>query len=125
MGTPRRWPPIPTGPSRALRQWARGQLSADTRARVVASATATLGIPMLTAARRQVEQLATTLRDLRRQRHAAEQELTPLAATGPARVSISPVVGQITAAVLYATLGDLRAYTSVRAPVPRAGPQPA
>jgi transposase len=105
----------PDGAVAALRQWARGQLSADTRARVVASAKATLGIPMLTAERRQVEQLATTLRDLRCQRHAAEQELTTLAASDPTLVSISPVVGQITAAVLYATLGDLRDYTSVRA----------
>ena len=34
----------PDGAVAALRQWARGQLSADTRARVVASAKATLGI---------------------------------------------------------------------------------
>ena len=44
----------------SLRQWSRGQLSADKRARVVASAGTTLGVPMLDAERDQVEQLATT-----------------------------------------------------------------
>ena len=99
----------------ALRHWSRGQLTADKRARVVASAATTLGIPMLDAERRQVQQLGTTLCDLRGQRHGAEQELTAQAETDPALAPIATVVGKTTAAVLYATLGDLRAYTSVRA----------
>ena len=99
----------------ALQQWSRGQLSADKRARVVASAATTLGLPMLDAERQQVEQLATTLCDLRARRQAAERVLATQAATDPALAPMSRVVGRTTAAVLYATLGDLRAYTSVRA----------
>ncbi len=99
----------------ALRHWSRGQLTPDKRARVVASAATTLGIPMLDAERCQVQQLGTMLCDLRDQRHGAEQELTAQAETDPALAPIATVVGKTTAAVLYATLGDLRAYTSVRA----------
>jgi transposase len=105
----------PAGAEAGLRQWSRGQLSAAKRAQVVASAATTVGIPLLDAERHQVEQLATALCTLRRHRHEAEQELTTQAATDPALAPISTVVGRTTAAVLYACLGDLRAYTSVRA----------
>lgn len=105
----------PDGADAALRQWSRGQLSAAKRGQVVASAATTLGIPLLEAERHQIEQLATALCVLRRRRREAEQELTTQAATDPALAPISTVVGGTTAAVLYACLGDLRAYTSVRA----------
>jgi transposase len=105
----------PDGANAALRQWSRGQLSPAKRGEVVASAATTLGIPLLEAERHQIEQLATTLCTLRRRRREAEQELTTQAATDPALSSISSVVGRTTGAVLYACLGDLRAYTSVRA----------
>ena len=82
---------------------------------MVASAATTLGISLLDAERHQIHQLATRLCDLRPHRHEAEHELAAHATTDPALAPIAAVVGKTTAAVLYATLGDLGAYTSVRA----------
>ena len=41
---------------------------------MVASAAATLGVPMLEAERQQVQQLATTIRDLRQQRQRLDRK---------------------------------------------------
>ena len=99
----------------ALGCWSRGKLRVDKRTRVVASAAATLGVPMLEAERQQVQQLATTIRDLRQQRQHAERGLAEHAATMASLAPISAMVGVTTACVLYARLGDLRDYGSVRA----------
>jgi len=105
----------PPGADALLRQASHGHLAPTKRTQVVASARTTIGLPMLEAERDQLRQVATTVSELRRQQRAAAQALATQAATDPALAPIGRVVGQTTAAVLAACLGDLRTYTSVRA----------
>ena len=98
-----------------MRRWSRGLVRAEKRGRVVASADTTLGVPMLAAERQQVEELATHIRTLRRQRHEAEQRLAQHTTHDPYLAALSTLVGVTTAGVVHARLGDLREYGSVRA----------
>ena len=104
-----------SGVQQSLRRWSHGSVRADKRGQGVASAATTLGVPMLEAERTQVEQLARTLRALRHQRRAADRRLAQHTAADPYLASLSTLVGVTTASVLYARLGDLRDYGSVRA----------
>ena len=105
----------PTGAEAALRGWSRGHLAPAKRAAVIASAAATLGVPMEAAERAQLQALGTQLRTIRQELAAATARVATQATEVPAVAALQPLVGETTAAVLYARLGDPRDYRSVRA----------
>lgn len=104
-----------------MQRVSRGRLSDRTQAGILASARTTCGQAMLPAEAAMVAALAEELVWLRqrlreRERHV-EAAMTPFADA----VAIGQVVGTVTAAVLRARLGDVRAYASPHVLVKQCG----
>jgi transposase len=100
---------------RSMWNWSRGNLSAEKIAQVVASASSSIGVPMVEAERQQVQKLAATVKALRRKRKEAERALQQQMESQPQHKPIAKMVGVATAGVLLARVGDLRDFGSVRA----------
>lgn len=98
----------------SMRRWSRGSLAADKIAQVVSTARDSIGETMLETEQHQVQKLARKLKELRRQRKAAESALEQQTKAQEHLAPISEMVGVATAGILHARLGDLRDYGSVR-----------
>jgi transposase len=98
-----------------MRRCSRGLIKQDTIARVLASARETIGVPTRESQREQLQRLARKLQQARKERRALRREVEQAVRTDETVGVIGQQVGLCTAAVLHATLGDLKQYGSVRA----------
>lgn len=98
-----------------LGRWSCGNLRIEKRTRVVVTAARTIGEPMLEGERQQVQTLASKIKQLRAERKQAERKLEQQTTAVKDLAPLREMVGVATAGVLFAHLGDLREYGSVRA----------
>ena len=104
-----------------LRQTGGRLLSTDKIEALLASARDTLGRPCLEAEAAVIAELAEQLLGLQAQRRRLQRALRSASTRAPAIAAQSETVGAVTAAVLYAGLGDVRAYPSAASYAKAAG----
>ena len=105
----------PEGARRLMRKESRGQLNPDKIEAVVQSARETLGLSMTPGEIEQLRRIGHKLSTLREELGKAEKRLDELAEENEVVCRVAEVVGKSTSAVLYAELGDMNDYESVRA----------
>lgn len=87
------------------------QLKDDKIQAVLASAATSLGVKSLEAERLQVQELCREIRRLQQQRRQAQQQVEGLTQDVDGVKAMSPVVGKVTAAVIYLAVGGMDAHS--------------
>lgn len=87
------------------------QLKDDKVQAVLASAAASLGVKSIEAERLQVQELCQEIRRLQQQRRHAQQQVEGLTQDVDGVKAMSPVLGKVTAAVIYLAVGGMHAHS--------------
>jgi len=105
---------VPDKATKLLRGISHRLIADDDVAAIVASAKASVGVPMVGLERDALMAIAEEAYDAHRAFSTAKTKVERLAATTPA-AALAPVVGPTTAAAIFAEVGDARSYSCTRA----------
>lgn len=97
-----------------MKSWGRSMLKSDKVARIIHSATNTLGQPCNEAERRYLQEIALEMRHGRQQRANAKQSLESIVSADEGLSELGRLIGLVTTAVLISCRLDPRLYANAR-----------